>query len=187
LPDNIQQQFATRLSTGPGLILSVILFVMLGGPASADTLSIGRAASAADIARWDIDVGPDGVGLPPGGATAAQGETVYNSQCAGCHGPQGRRGRDRLAAAPGDERRKTIGNYWPYATTIFDYVRRAMPPGAPGSLSDEQVYALTAYILYLNSIIPADQRIDAESLPGIEMPARKRFVPDNRRGGPEVR
>ena len=180
-----------RLKTIPGhlLLLCCLLFAAQGATADAapDTLSIGRAASPADIARWNIDVGPDGAGLPPGSATARDGESVYAQKCAGCHGEDGRRGRDRLAAAPGDDRRKTIGNYWPYATTIFDYIRRAMPPASPGSLSDEEVYALTARILYLNALVGIDERIDAQTLPAIVMPARERYMPDNRHGGPEVR
>ena len=86
-----------------------------------------------------------------------------------------------------DARHNTVGNYWPWATTLFDYIRRAMPPTEPGSLTNTEVYALTAYVLYLNTIIPVDQPMNAESLPAVEMPARARFVPDDRRGGPEVR
>ena len=157
-----------------------------GNPAT-EPLSIGRPASAADIAAVDIDIRPDGQGLPDGGATAREGGVVYAARCAGCHGPEGRRGRDKLAAKPGDTKTKTVGNYWPFATTLFDYIRRAMPPDSPGSLSDDEVYGLTAYILQLNALVDADQRLDAETLPAIEMPARNRFVPDNRRGGPEVR
>lgn len=159
--------------------------------ASGDTpsgpLSIGRPASAADIARWDLDVGPDGTGLPDGGGTALDGAPIFAARCAGCHGPDGRRGRDRLAGSPDDLRRSGVGNRWPYATTLFDYIRRAMPPAAPGSLTDTEVYALTARILHLDGLVPAEREINAETLPAIVMPARARFVPDDRRGGPEVR
>ena len=165
----------------------IIWPVVSHGEQSPDSLSIGRAASAADIARWDIDIGPDGAGLPAGSGTAHQGEPVFNDQCAGCHGSDGQRGRNKLAGPPGETRKKTIGNYWPYATTLFDYIRRAMPSDNPGSLTNNEVYALTAYILHLNSVIPADQEINAASLPKIAMPARDRFVPDDRRGGTEVR
>ena len=154
---------------------------------SPDRLSIGRAASAADIARWNIDAGPDGIGLPPGSASAHQGEPIYAEKCADCHGPDGQLGRDKLAGPTGETRNKTIGNYWPYATTLFDYIRRAMPPTEPGNLADTEVYALTAYILYLNSIVTVDDQINAESLPKIDMPAHDRFIPDDRRGGTEVR
>jgi len=157
------------------------------GETTGSPLSIGRAASAADIARWDIDVGPDGAGLPAGGGTARQGEAIYAGKCAGCHGSDGQKGRDKLAGPSGETGHKTIGNYWPYATTLFDYIRRAMPPVEPGSLTDAEVYALTAYILHLNSIIAVDEQMNAESLPRVDMPARERFVPDERYGGAEVR
>lgn len=185
----MNKTLAGRHLFGRCLLTGLALLAAPVAPAGTvpDRLSIGRPATPDDIARWDIDVGPDGAGLPAGGATARDGEPVYLQKCAGCHGEDGRRGRDRLAAAPDDDRRKTIGNYWPYATTIFDYIRRAMPPDSPGSLSDQEVYALTARILYLNALVRADERIDAESLPRIAMPARDRFVPDNREGGPEVR
>jgi len=162
-----------------------------------DTLSIGRDASAADIERWDIDVGPDGDGLPAGSGTARQGKNIYLDKCAQCHGADGQKGRDKLAGTPDDVRgktigqktigQKTIGNYWPYATTVFDYIRRAMPPTAPGSLADVEAYALTAYLLHLNSIIATDDEVNAETLPLVTMPALERFVPDNRQGGTEVR
>jgi len=174
-------------------ITLVILSGCLAAPAvmhgdePPDRLSIGRPASAADIARWDIDIGPDGAGLPTGSGTAQQGEPVYAEKCASCHGPDGKRGRNKLAGSPGEKGKRTVGNYWPYATTLFDYIRRAMPPSAPGSLHDTEVYALTAYILHLNSIIAADMQINADSLANIDMPARDRFIPDDRRGGAEVR
>jgi len=152
-----------------------------------ERLSIGRAATAAELARWDIDVGPDGAGLPTGSATARDGQPVFGAKCAACHGEDGRRGRDKLAGDANDRDDKTIGSYWPYATTIFDYVRRAMPPAAPGSLTDGETFALTAYLLFLNGLIEADEVIDATTLPRVEMPARDRFVADDRRGGNEVR
>lgn len=157
------------------------------GDTPPDTLAIGRAASAADIARWDIDVGPEGAGLPAGGATARQGEPIYAAKCAGCHGADGQKGRDRLAGPLTGGRHNTVGNYWPYATTLFDYIRRAMPLAEPGSLTDAEVYGLTAYVLYLNTLIAGDQMMNAESLPMVAMPANARFVPDDRRGGSQVR
>jgi len=148
-------------------------------------LNLGRIAAADEIAAWDVDVGPDGVGLPPGSGRPDEGAAVYASQCASCHGPEGRSGSPPLAGAA--SKRNTIGNYWPWATTLFDYIRRAMPAQSPGTLSDDEVYALTAHLLYLNGVIDADATIDAQSLPRIRMPARDRFVPDDRRGGAEVR
>jgi S-disulfanyl-L-cysteine oxidoreductase SoxD len=162
--------------------------------------ALGRRATAAEIASRDIDVGPDGVGLPPGSGTVEQGAALYAQQCASCHGargegmpPQNPRliGRDSVAEGFqfGKDPRlvKTIGNYWPYATTVFDYVRRAMPLNAPGSLSDEQVYAVTAYLLAANRVIPMGATLDARSLTAVKMPYADRFVRDDRRGGHEVK
>jgi mono/diheme cytochrome c family protein len=160
-----------------------------------ETFGIGRPASPEEIAALDIDVGPDGTGLPPGSATSADGAPIYAAKCASCHGATGKEGpNDRLVGrAPGDAfsfgrdpaTPKTIGSYWPYATTVFDYIRRAMPPTAPGSLSNQDVYALTAYLLTLNDLISADTVVDAASLPKVKMPARDHFIPDPR-GGPKV-
>jgi len=154
---------------------------------------IGRAATQEEIAARDIDVGPDGAGLPPGRGTAADGAPIYAARCAGCHGKTGKEGpNDALVGRiPNDEfpfardpkAPKTIGSYWPYATTVFDYIRRAMPPDKPGSLKDDDVYNLTAYLLALNDLIPADAVIDATSLPKVKMPAREHFKPDTRPGG----
>ena len=151
---------------------------------------IGRPATAAEIAVLDIDVGPDGAGLPPGRGTAADGAPIYAARCAACHGKTGKEGPndtlvgrlpdDAFTFARDPRAPKTIGSYWPYATTIFDYVRRAMPPDAPGSLKDNEVYGLVAYLLTLNDLIPADAVIDAASLPKVTMPAHDRFVPDTR-------
>ena len=154
------------------------------------TLGIGRPATPAEIAALDIDVGPDGAGLPPGRGTSAEGAPIYAARCAGCHGKTGKEGPNDVLVGrlPGDafpfardpRAPKTIGSYWPYATTVFDYIRRAMPPDAPRSLSDDEVYGLVAYLLSLNELIPADAVIDQSSLPKVKMPARDRFVPDTR-------
>jgi cytochrome c len=160
-----------------------------------ERFGIGRPATAEEIAALDIDVAPDGSGLPPGSATSADGAPIYAAKCATCHGATGKEGpNDRLVGrAPGDAFPfgrdpavpKTIGSYWPYATTVFDYIRRAMPPTAPGSLSDHDVYALTAYLLTLNDLIAADAIVDQASLPTVKMPARDHFIPDAR-GGPKI-
>ena len=154
------------------------------------TFGIGRPATPAEIAALDIDVGPDGAGLPPGRGTAADGAPVYAARCAGCHGKTGKEGPNDVLVGrlPGDafpfardaRAPKTIGSYWPYATTVFDYIRRAMPPDAPGSLKDDEVYGLVAYLLSLNELIPADAVVDAASLPKVKMPAHDHFVPDTR-------
>jgi len=154
------------------------------------TFGIGRPATSAEITAWDIDVGPDGVGLPPGRGTSADGAPIYAARCASCHGKTGKEGPNDVLVGrlPGDafpfardaRTPKTIGSYWPYATTVFDYVRRAMPPDAPGTLKDDEVYGLVAYLLTLNELVPADAVIDATSLPKVKMPAREHFVPDTR-------
>jgi cytochrome c len=160
-----------------------------------EKFGIGRPASPEEIAALDIEVGPDGSGLPPGSATSADGAPIYAAKCATCHGATGKEGpNDRLVGRAPDDGfpfgrdpavPKTIGSYWPYATTVFDYIRRAMPPAAPGSLSDHEVYALTAYLLTLNDLISSDAIVDRASLPKVKMPARDHFIPDPR-GGPKI-
>ena len=164
---------------------------------SPDRFGFGRAATTAEINAWDIDVSPDGTGLPAGSGTARTGAVVYARKCAACHGRSGVEGpMDRLVGREpregfpfGRDRRfvPTIGNYWPYATTIYDYVNRAMPLNAPGSLEPDEVYGLVAWLLWRNQIVSDTTVIDRESLPRIAMPARGRFVLDDRKGGPEVR
>ena len=159
--------------------------------------AFGRPASAERIARWDIDIGPEGEGLPPGRGSVERGETLYRLQCVQCHGLHGEGSQFEALAGrvPGDEFRFsedrrypiTVGSYWPYATTLFDYIRRAMPQAAPGTLPPDDVYALTAYILQLNGLLGPGDSLDEASLPRIVMPARDRFVRDDRRGGPEIR
>ena len=160
------------------------------GPAR---FGFGTPADSARVAAWDIDVRPDGAGLPAGRGTVAEGERVYGTRCVACHGPTGTEGPyDALVGGEpwGDAdapRRRAIGNYWPYATTLFDYVRRAMPQNAPGSLSAGETYAVVAWLLARNGIVREDAVMDAGTLPAVVMPARDRFVPDDRRGGAEVR
>ena len=161
------------------------------------SFAIGREATTAEIAALDIDFGPDGAGAPPGSGSVAEGKVAYDAKCVICHGATGQEGpNDRLVGRDpregfpfGETRgiRRTIGNYWPYATTIFDYVYRAMPMTTPGTLTPDEVYAVTAYLLFLNEIIPEDAVMNAETLPAVVMPARDRFVTDDRVGGPEVR
>ncbi len=155
--------------------------------ASAQKLGMGREASSDEIRAWDIDVRPDGQGLPSGKGTAAQGEEIFQSQCASCHGEFGE-GRDKwpvLAGGVGtmthDRPEKTIGSYWPYASTIFDYIKRAMPFGNAQSLSNDELYAVTAYVLQLNDIInDAKFELNRETLPAIKMPNAEQFYDDDR-------
>jgi cytochrome c len=150
---------------------------------AADAPHFGKPISPADIAPWDISIGPDGAGLPPGSGTAAQGESIYIAKCQGCHGEKGAgTPNDPLAGGAGSlagakPPLKTVGSYWPYATTLFDYVRRAMPWDHPKSLTDDEVYAVSAYVLYLNGIVANDAVVDARSLPEIKMPNRDGFIP----------
>lgn len=152
---------------------------------------LGRPATQADIARLDIDVRPDGKGLPAGEGKPALGKVIFATKCAACHGVGGVGGLNGSLVSTTDASRKrpekTIGNYWPYATTVFDYIRRAMPFSEPGSLTNEEVYQLTAYLLNANGIIDEKTVINAKTLPKVVMPAQKLFVPDDRKGGPEIK
>jgi cytochrome c len=151
--------------------------------ASAQTPKFGKPIAPADIVPWDISVGPDGVGLPPGSGTATQGQAVYAAKCQACHGEKGAgQPNDALVGgigtlAPGKVPVKTVGSYWPYATTLFDYVRRAMPFRESKSLSADEVYAVSAYILNLNGIVGIDDVLDARTLPKVRMPNRDGFIP----------
>lgn len=146
---------------------------------------IGRAATPSEIAGWNIDVGRDGRGLPPGSGNVSHGREIFAQQCASCHGAKGAGGiGDRLVGGRGTlgtpNPVRTVGSYWPYAPTLFDYIRRAMPQNAPESLSNEDIYALSAYILNLNGLVPDDATLDAKSLAAVKMPNRKMFVDDPR-------
>jgi cytochrome c len=180
--------------TGTAVTLTGATEDTLAKPA---TFGWGRVATAQEIAAWDIDVRPDGMGLPAGSGNAWTGKAIYAAKCAACHGKTGIEGPynrlvtvsngKKLPAKEGATAEKTIGNYWPYATTVFDYIRRAMPFNEPGSLSDEEVYSLTAFLLQANQLIDSSAVMNAETLPKVVMPAQKLFVPDDRQGGPEVR
>jgi cytochrome c len=178
-------------------ILIVSVFAVCGftygdtpGPA-APRYHLGRPATESDIAAAGISVGPDGRGLPPGGATARDGRPLYEASCAGCHGLHGEGTRTYPALAGGQNTLSsahpvlTIGSYWPYATTVWDYINRAMPYQHPGTLTSQQVYALTAYLLYLNKIVGERKIVDQHTLPLIRMPNRNGFTEDPRPEVPE--
>ena len=160
------------------------------------TFNLGRVVNEQEIAAWDTDVKPDGEGLPIGHGNAIEGARVYAQNCLACHGQNGTGGPfnalsgrvkgDEFPFARRGDTPKTVGSYWPFATTLFDYVKRAMPMDKPGSLEDDEVYALTAYILWLNEIIDQDTEINQNNLATIEMPARDRFVPVTGQGIPEL-
>jgi len=146
-----------------------------------ETPNLGQPATAAQIAGWDISVGPDGIGLPPGSGTPARGALVYEQKCQACHGAKGAgQPNDRLVGGQGTLASKTpvrtIGSYWPYATTVFDYVRRSMPYIQPRSLTDDEVYAVTAYLLNLNGIIGDADEMNPRTLPKVTMPNRDNFI-----------
>jgi cytochrome c len=150
---------------------------------SAFAYEFGRSATPDEIKLWDIDVRPDGQGLPDGRGTVAKGKLVYTENCATCHGANGQGGiKDRLAGGRGtlasDNPIKTVGSFWPYATTLFDYIRRAMPYQAPGSLNVDDTYAVAAYILSLSGILSAESELDKENLPQVKMPNRDGFIPE---------
>jgi cytochrome c len=147
----------------------------------AESPNLGKAASPEEIAPWDISIGPDGAGLPSGSGTPQQGEQIYLAKCLACHGENGSgKPNDQLAGGQGSlgpgQAVKTVGSFWPYATTVFDYVRRAMPLNESKSLRDDEVYAVVAYILRLNGVIGENDTMDAQTLPAVQMPNRDGFV-----------
>jgi S-disulfanyl-L-cysteine oxidoreductase SoxD len=156
-------------------------------PAAAQlpTYGVGRAPTAEEVRAWDLTIPPNGQGLPPGSGTARLGQPIYAARCAACHGETGEDAKySRLVGGHGtlatDKPVRTIGSFWQYATTLWSYIRRAQPFDNPGSLTDDQVYAVTAYLLHLNGIIGEQEVMDAKSLPLVKMPNRDGFVPDPR-------
>lgn len=147
---------------------------------------LGRVATAQEVAAWDISIPPSGAGLPAGTGSVKQGESVYVAKCQSCHGVKGvGKPADRLVGGIGSlasgKAVLTVGSYWPHATTLFDYVRRAMPTTNPQSLTDSEVYAVTAYVLHLNGIVAENVVMDARTLPQVRMPNRDGFVDWSRR------
>ena len=169
------------------LLLALFPSLIAVAPMCFAAHDIGTPLTADEIAAWNIDVGPDGRGLPAGSGDVTTGAHVFAAKCAACHGALGQGligdalvgGRGTLASA---KPKRTVGSYWPYATTLFDYIRRAMPYNSPESLSADEVYALSAFLLNQNGIVPPDTRLDAQSLQKVRMPNRDGFVPDPRPG-----
>ena len=173
----------------PVAVAAVGVFMLvtpaLPSRAQLPTYGVGRTPTAEEIKDWDVTVPPDGKGLPPGSGMAALGKPIYTTRCASCHGDKGEDpkygvlvgGRGTLAT---DKPVKTVGSFWPYATTLWSYINRAQPFDEPGSFTADQVYAVTACLLYLNGIIGEHEVIDARTLPAVKMPNRDGFVPDPR-------
>ena len=168
------------------IVLAAACSVVAAAAQSPARFGIGRAATVEEIRRVDIDAMPDGRGLPPGKGSVAEGAAVYAAKCQSCHGANGEGGKfDRLVGL--DPGVKTIGNYWPYATTLYDYTARSMPFLQPGTLTANEVYGVVAYLLHLNKIVPETAVMDAKTLPQVKMPARDKFVRDDRTGGKVVK
>jgi S-disulfanyl-L-cysteine oxidoreductase SoxD len=169
---------------------AIAVVCIVGGTAQAERLGIGRVPTRAEIDALDVSVAPSGAGLPVGRGTAREGAPLYAAMCAACHGPRGEGIGDfpPLSGGRGTLRSAspvlTVGSYWPYATTLWDYTRRGMPYLAPGTLKPNEVYALTAFVLQLNGVVEMDTVLDARSLPAVVMPNRSGFVRDPR---PDVR
>jgi mono/diheme cytochrome c family protein len=193
-----------RMAKGEGRRAAVLLALLLAackldsradylGDKNPRRFAIGRTPNATEIAAVDIDVSPNGAGLPAGSGTPEQGAPIFAGACASCHGANGEGKAPAYPQLVGGPKGvfnfasdykipRTIGNYWPYATTLYDYIRRAMPLTAPGSLNADQTYAVTAFLLNKEGIIPDGTVLDAKSLAAIKMPARDHFVSDDRAG-----
>jgi mono/diheme cytochrome c family protein len=170
------------MSTRNTLLAAYSALLVGCGAALAEGPNLGKAISPEELASWDVSISSDGAGLPPGSGTPQQGEQIYLAKCVGCHGEKGAgKPNDQLVGGqgslgPGQAPVKTVGSFWPYATTVFDYVRRAMPLNEPKSLRDDEVYAVVAYLLQLNGVIGEKDTMDAKTLPSVRMPNRDGFV-----------
>lgn len=170
------------MSTRNTLLAACSALLVGCGAALAEGPNLGKAISPEEFATWDVSIGPDGIGLPAGSGTPQQGEQIYLAKCVACHGEKGAgKPNDQLVGGlgslgPGQAPVKTVGSFWPYATTVFDYVRRAMPLNEPKSLRDDEVYAVVAYLLQLNGVIGENDAMDARTLAAVRMPNRDGFV-----------
>jgi len=157
-----------------------LAFALTSSAAFAQAPNLGKPINPAEIAAWDINILPDGTGLPPGSGTPTEGARVYAAKCSACHGQNGKGGTNAALAGGSPikdmESEKTIANFWPFATTVLDYIRRAMPWRQPRSLSNDEVYALTAYIFSINKLIGENDAMNAQTLPKVQMPNRGGFI-----------
>jgi mono/diheme cytochrome c family protein len=170
-----------RSASGTALVARPFAAALMQSP----TFGLGHTPTLEQLNAIDIDIAPDGRGLPPGTATGAAGKDVYTRRCETCHGPTGKEGpQDVLAGGQGSlataKPQKTIGSYWPYATTLWDYIRRAMPFDHPGTLTADEIYGTTAYLLFLNGIVGEHDVVDQLTLPKVQMPNRNGFTSDPR-------
>jgi len=152
---------------------------------SVGSYGLGRTPSEEEIRAWNIDVSSTGEGLPPGSGTVKQGAQIFAAKCAMCHGPTGTEGpKDKLVGGRDTLKSpkpvRTVGSYWPYAPTLYDYINRAMPFNAPGSLNSDEIYSVIGWLLFKNEIVPEDAVMDAKTLPLVKMPNRDGFIPDPR-------
>lgn len=171
----------THTERAAALLSSLLLSACVATPNAAEVPRLGQAVDGAALARQQLNVFPDGRGLPPGRGTVSEGAALFARHCAACHGKDARGGSaEELAGAtrplntPAAD--KTIGSYWPYATTLFDFIRRAKPMTAPGTLNADEVYALSAWLLHINGVVGADAVMDARTLPAVRMPNRDGFI-----------
>ena len=174
------------MSMRKSLLAAAVLALATRGALALEAPHLGQPATSDQIAAYDIDVSPDGSGLPPGSGTPKQGEAVYAEKCQGCHGEKGVNGMPGALALAGGQGTigkidvkplRTIGSYWPYATSVFAYIRRAMPYYDTKTLSNDELYAVTAYLLQLNKIIGENDTMNAQTLPKVVMPWRDHFRP----------
>jgi mono/diheme cytochrome c family protein len=174
-----ERKHVLRLA-GPAFA-ALLLAACAAQPPAPKSLGLGTGVTPVEAARWDISIPPSGAGLPAGSGHAGVGVRVYEQKCLACHGVQGLgKPADALVGGIGTLKTqaplRTVGSYWPYATTLFDYIRRAMPITNPLSLTNDEVYAVSAYLLFLNGIIDEDLSMDAQTLPQVKMPNRDGFV-----------
>lgn len=161
-------------------LAAALVFVASAAVAAVETPMLGKPISPADLAPWDLSIGPDGAGLPPGKGSAREGKQVFIDKCAACHGLEGQgQPADRLVGGQGTLTSaapvKTVGSYWPYATTLFDFVRRAMPLNEPQTLTNDEIYAVSAFVLAANGIIKQGAVMNAKTLPRVKMPNQGNF------------
>tara|TARA_B100000575_G_C22695173_1_gene421017 strand:- start:46 stop:582 length:537 start_codon:yes stop_codon:yes gene_type:complete len=171
--------FTFRKLLRAGALLGCSATVMVG--TAQEQVKLGQAITEASLAEFDLIAAPGGSGFPDGSGTARQGKKIFENRCAACHGSNGEGYSAATLLVGGDMRSansplRTVGSYWPYSSTVFDFIRRAMPANAPKSLTNEETYQVAAYVLYLNGLVAEDEIMNAETLPRVRMPNAKGFI-----------